>query len=239
MNNGKSGGGTYYGHAGRRLWRKSHVALFDSLAVVTVSISVIIPQVHLAENPQINLSPTYFVEAIVIPIVLATAIFLGGKRKILWFAFMAYVWAVTEDAPVYLDSLFTWPEVTSGFQHLFLEVVFHILTLFFMTLTIREAFKLRRYRRSTAAVAQVEILLYKTAQQRTKLNFFLILSLTFISFVASYAQNLPLDSFRTISGTRWYLLDIFEHVVSITFLYAAVKVANGDNDRALESIKSN
>ena len=184
---------------------------------------------YLAENPQINLNSTYFVEAVVIPIVLASGIFLGGRRWIIWFAFMAYIWSVTDDAPVYLDSVFTWPEVTSGFQHYFLEVLLHILTLFFMSLTIREAFRLQRQRRSTVeVVAQGDISSSDRSvlpKQNNNRKLLLMLSLFVVAFVSSYAQNLPLHFFQTISGTAWYRLDIVEHIVSIAFLFGTVKVA--------------
>ncbi|MDG6995894.1 MAG: hypothetical protein JRN52_08225 [Nitrososphaerota archaeon] len=110
--------------------------------------------------------------------------------------------AVTEDTPVYLVSLFTWPEVTSGFQHLFLEILFHCLTIVFISLVVVEA----------------------TKSKRGKLGFEVVI-LAALSIVTSYAQNIPLEFVRVVSSGAWYALDIFEHIASLIFLYLAVRVA--------------
>ena len=157
----------------------------------------------------------YFFEAVIIPIALATVLFLKTGRMTIWFAFMAYIWSVTEDAPVYLDSVFSWPEVTSGFQHIFLEILFHLLTFVFM------------------AMAYLSVLLSKKDQKDSVTFKYLLLSWKFYlgfallstSFVLSYAQNLPLSQFESISGIPWYNLDIEEHTLSIMFLYATVRIA--------------
>ena len=201
----------------------NRIVVFDIVSSVIVSLFVIIPQVYLAENPQVNLNSTFLVETVIVPTLLATGLFLGGKRRILWFAFMAYIWSVTDDAPVYLDSIFTWPEVTSGLQHVFLEILFHILTLAFMALTIREAFRLGGRRRADSTSADA----FSDAAGARKNNWriLMVLSLGLLALIASYAQNLPLDSLESISGAAWYRLDVAEHVISLGFLYAAVKLA--------------
>lgn len=193
------------------------------LGLIIVSLSVIAPQFYLAQNPQVHLDLTIFVEAVLIPVILASVFFLGGGRRIVWFAFMAYIWSITEDAPVYLDSVFTWPEVTSGLQHLFLEVVIHLLTLLFMFLTIREAFRIRKQRflvqRGLKQHSGNELV-----SRPTRSKLLLIYGLTLVAFISSYAQNLPLSSFESITGASWYGLDIVEHVISIGLLYAAVRL---------------
>ena len=178
-------------------------------------LSVILPQVYLGLHPEVNLNKKYLVEAVVIPIILATGLFLGIGRKTTWLAFMAYIWAVTEDAPVYLDSVFTWPEVTSGFQHIFLEVVFHVLTFGFMVLALLEALPRSKSQRF-GSIIKASLLRWKSY-----LAFVLLLS----SFILSYAQNLPLPQLESISGDSWYKLDIVEHILSIVFLYIAIRVA--------------
>lgn len=199
------------------------IQIARSVALIIVSISVIVPQIYLALNPQVHLNMTIFVETVVIPIVLATTLFLGMKMRIVWLAFMAYIWAVTDDAPVYLDSIFTWPEVTSGFQHFFLEVLFHLLTLFFISLTVGEAFRQRKKRildeESFKSVSHDS-----SMPARSKSNVMLIMIFALIAFVTSYAQNLPISSLESISGFVWYRLDIVEHIISIALLYLAVRL---------------
>ena len=201
--------------------RRLRMQLVGSVAIIIVSMSVIAPQIYLALNPQVHLQTTIFVGTVVAPIVLATVLFLGLKMRIVWFAFMAYIWAVTEDAPVYLDSIFTWPEVTSGLQHLFLEVLLHLLTLFFISLTVREAFRLRekRIRHEESLVTSNDSIFTRIS----KANVLLIVILALLAFVLSYAQNLPISSLKSITGPAWYRLDIAEHIISVLLLYLAVK----------------
>jgi len=54
------------------------------------------------------------------------AILALSKQGPFFYAYIAYLFSLTDDAPVYLDSVFTWPEVTGGSQHYVLEVVFHL-----------------------------------------------------------------------------------------------------------------
>lgn len=191
------------------------------VAVIIVLISVITPQIYLAQNPQIHLNFVIFVESVLIPIILASVAFLTGRMRILWFAFMAYIWSVTDDAPVYLDSIFTWPEVTSGFQHMFLEVLLHLLTLLFMSLALEEAFKLRRER--ILVEEPFRSANRKISTKIGKRRLLVIISFTLLALISSYAQNLPLAFLESISGEAWYRLDILEHIISIAFLYAAVR----------------
>lgn len=202
--------------------KPSHKRIASFAAAVMVSASVIAPQIHLAQNPLIRLDLAVLLEAVVAQIVLATVLFLVMKMRLVWFAFMAYIWSATDDAPVYLDSIFTWPEVTSGFQHLFLEAILHLLTLMFLSLTILEAFKMRRqYSKGEVPFKTVSP---KNVNILGKSRVILVVALTLIAFVCSYAQNLPIPSFKSISGASWYGLDIIEHVISIVFLYAAIRL---------------
>ena len=180
-------------------WRRQ---TYDVVSILLVSVAVIAPQWYLALNPQINLGIVDLLGAVVLPIAIACILFLAGKRRILLYAFLAYIWALTEDAPVYLDSVFTWPEVTSGFQHLFLEILVHALTLVFMALTVREAIKGTRI--SASKSAKVALLVA-------------------IAFIFSYAQNLPIDAIQDAVVRSWYELDIIEHLISVAFLWLAVR----------------
>ncbi len=174
------------------------------LAVFIVSIAVLIPQRYLALHPGPNLDWMDFVWAVVIPIALATVFFGLLKQRILLFAFLAYIWSFTDDAPVYLDSVFTWPEVTSGLQHTFLEILLHILTIIFLYLAVREAIK------GTQSSAQKTTMVY-------------ILAAT--AFVFAYAQNIPLNIIREWTAHSWYRFDIVEHLISLGFFSLAILIA--------------
>ncbi len=174
--------------------------LYNIVAFCTISIAVIVPQWYLYIT-RVALGWGAFFWALMFPTILAVVIFAFGRRWIQLFAFLALIWPLTEDAPVYLDSIFTWPEVTSGFQHLFLEVLFHLLTLFFLFLTIREALKGTEASRRKVALVSV---------------------LAFTAFVLSYAQNIPLDQIEDLVATNWYGLDIAEHTIALVFLFFAV-----------------
>ena len=178
--------------------------LFDISTVILTSTAVIAPQWYLLVS-QTSLGWTAFVGAVVVPTLLGSAIFWFGKRRILFFAFLAYIWAIVEDAPVYLDSVFTWPQVTSGLQHAFLEILFHLLTLGFMLLAIREALK-------------------GSVPSQTKL--FKVFVLTMIAFILSYGQNIPLDPIQDLVRRSWIQMDVVEHLVSIVFFYLAIKEAS-------------
>ena len=177
-----------------------------------MALATVIPQIYLGLNPQINLSWIDFAVAVLLPIILATILFGAAKNWLFLFGFLAYIWCLTDDAPVYLDSVFTWPEVTSGFQHIFLEYLLHFLTLFFMVLTLWQAIKTRKGKGPIGIR-----------------NLVFPLILLAVAFVTSYFQNVPLSQIQQItrntfrSKPPWYELDIIEHIVSILFLYFAIR----------------
>ena len=121
---------------------------------------------------------------------------------LLFFAFMAYFWSLIDDAPVNFDSIFTWPEVTSGLPHTFLEIVLHALTLAFFYLAVRAALKGASLSRREKAKVLVLIL---------------------ASFWASYAQNTPLGWVQAVAVNNWYLLDAVEHVISVALFCLAIR----------------
>jgi hypothetical protein len=147
------------------------------------------------------------------------------KGGIFFFAFVAYFFSLVEDAPVYLDSIFTWPEVTSGAQHVLLEVILHLLTFLFIFLTLREA---RGGRPDTG--------------DRLLLTFLL----TIPAFVSSYAQNLPLEVVREVVERNFYALDLAEHLASVVLLWLAVSYlgrltrepASGESPSLMKNILS-
>ena len=177
--------------------------MYDLVSIVVVTTSVISPQVYL-QITQVNLDWTALFSSVLVPIIIAFFLFWRRDRKILFFIFMAYIWAVTDDAPVYLDSVYTWPEVTSGLQHSTLEIILHVLTLIFIVLAFREALKGTNL----------------TRQKLLELS-----CLGIFAYVLSYAQNLPLLSIQIIVLQNWLELDLAEHVASIIILAVAIRVA--------------
>lgn len=127
----------------------------------------------------------------------------GPDGRVLFFGFSAFFCSLIDDGPVGFDSVFTWPEVTSGAQHVFLEVVLHLLTLGFLLLAARSALGGSRVTRRSAT----EIYLLLLA-----------------SFWASYAQNTPFLGLQTLPTTQWYYLDAVEHVVALALFLLAIRL---------------
>ncbi len=127
------------------------------------------------------------------------------KKKIIAFASLAFFWSLIDDAPVNFDSVYTWPEVTNGLHHDIMEIVLHALTLFFLYLTIHEALKGTN-----------------PSETRVVKAYFL----TFVAFILSYTQNIPLDMIQDIVTKYWYQLDVVEHILAAIFLYAAIRIAS-------------
>ena len=178
---------------------------YDVLAVSVTSLAVILSQYYVFEVPAYDF--TSFLAGVAFPTLFGFLIFLAIRRRILLFAFLAYIWSIVDDAPVYFDSVLTWPEVTRfhpAEPHIFLEVLLHILTGVFLYLTIRESLK-------GTYISNIKILK--------------VFILTSTAFVLSYAQNIPLSIFQTFVETGWYQLDAIEHVASIMFLILAVREA--------------
>jgi hypothetical protein len=174
------------------------------VGIIVVSISVIIPQYYFALHPGPNLNWEDFVYAVVVPTILAFLFFGLGKQPVLIYACLGYIIAVSEDAPVYLDSVFTWPEVTSGLQHTFLEILLHLMTALFIYLAVRQALKGR------------------IGPSRK----FVVYVLAVVAFVASYAQNLPIGIIEQIVKHSWFQLDVAEHFISFGFFSLAIVIAN-------------
>ena len=180
-------------------------ALFDLLAILAASLVVVTCLLYVQVTGAYD--ATTFMLSVVLPLVLGSAILSVGKERILLFAFLAYFWAVIDDAPVFFDSVITWPEVTRFhpfLPRLFMNIVIHALTALFLYLTIRESMK------------GVSVRLRNTLR---------IVILTSVAFVLAYAQNIPLAPIQNVVETSWYPLDFTEKLVSIFFLYLAVQEA--------------
>jgi hypothetical protein len=127
------------------------------------------------------------------------------QGRIAFFAFMGYFWSLIDDGPVNFDSVSTWPEVTSGFQHILLEVILHVLTASFFYLSVREALKGE-----------------KIASLRKTFQVFL---LTLAALWAAYFQNTPLEIVQVVARNGWYPLDFLEHAVSVALFYFAIRTS--------------
>ena len=142
-----------------------------------------------------------------IPFLASLLLPLSIGNRVMLYASLGYFWALVDDAPVYLDSVITWPEVTRfhpAGPHIFLEILYHLLTAIFLFLGLREAVKGRATNTMKLAASSAMVAL---------------------AFVLAYAQNLPFDSIQAIVENNWYQLDFVEHLSSALLYLAALKVA--------------
>jgi hypothetical protein len=161
-----------------------------------------------ASEVYVNYNQTFdystFLIGVAIPLASVYVLFRRRSDRFILFAFLGYFWSVVDDAPVYFDSVFTWPEVTRFhpiLPHYTLEVIFHLATLGFLYLSLCE-------------VSGSGIRL-----GRRTLRIYLLLGL---AFLLSYAQNVPLDAIQSIVRSSWYQLDIFEHLGSVAIFSLAL-----------------
>lgn len=178
-------------------------ALFDILAILAASLVVVACLLYAQVTGTYDV--TTFMVSVVLPLVLGSVILSVRKERTLLFAFLAYFWAMVDDAPVFLDSVITWPEVTRFhpfLPRLFMNIVIHALTALFLYLTIRESMK------------GTNVGLRNAPR---------VIILTLVAFVLAYAQNIPLVAIQKVVETSWYPFDFTEKLVSIFFLYLAVR----------------
>ena len=179
-------------------------------------LTYVFTQLYVAIYP--NYDAGTFVVGAVIPLAVTVALPLARKNRVMLYAFLAYFWALVDDGPVNLDSVFTWPEVTTAPPHLLLEILYHALTLTFAILAVVEA------GRGTA---------------RGKGRLALISALVAVAFVLSYAQNLPIYEMQYLAEYGWYQLDLVEHALSALVLYLAITVSKmtaGRNEGSRELV---
>lgn len=176
----------------------------NAIAILFVTLLVIIPQYYI-NVAQPNLDWTVFVYAVALPAVIGSAVFLAQRERVYLYLFLAYLPSLTDDSPVNLDSIYTWPEVTSGFQHVATEALLHALTLIFLVLAVRAA--LRVGGNSTFA---------------RSLSVWL---LTMAAFGAASISIIPLPSLQAAIAANWYPIDIVGHATSLAFVCSAMLVA--------------
>lgn len=179
--------------------------IYDLIAVLGAS-SVVLAALAYAYIVYVYDVKTLLV-SVVMPVALGTAILAARRKKILVYAFLAYIWAVLDDAPVFFDSVLTWPEVTRFhpfLPRLYMNIVIHALTIFFMYMTVRET--LKRNHVSSGRTILVSILVI-------------------IAFGLAYAQNIPLASIQYLVDNFWYQFDLVEKLLSVAFLFIAVKLS--------------
>lgn len=164
---------------------------FDALQVSFIAVVYLATQVYVAYNPSYD-ATTFFVGAM-IPLLVSISLPLATGRRVLLWAALAYFWALVDDGPVFLDSVFTWPEVTSAPPHFLLEILYHLLTAAFMVLAVREMSRGRRV-------------------GPWRWGFVVVLVLA--AFGLAYFQNVPLAMVQKLVDEQWYLLDVVEHLLS-------------------------
>ena len=149
--------------------------------------------------------------SVVLPLVLGTAILSVRRKKVLVFAYLAYIWAIVDDAPVYFDSVLTWPEVTRFhpfLPRLIMNIVIHVLTLFFMYAAVSSAGRRGKDNRSEPLLRNFRVVI-----------------LTLVAFVLAYAQNIPINIIQSAVDHSWYSFDVVSKLLSIVFLYLAIRLA--------------
>ena len=171
-----------------------------------------------------NFVPMTLIISVVLPLILGTIILAQRKNRILLYSFLAYFFAVIDDAPVYFDSVLTWPEVTRFhpfWPRLLMNIVLHVLTLLFMCLGIRETWN----DKSRSAFFRREVWSMK------------VLLLLAVAFVLAYAQNIPLAVVQEAVQSSWYQFDFAEKLASMVFYYLAVREStkNSKMERSTET----
>ena len=177
----------------------------DLIAVGSITLTYVVTQVYVFEYP--NYDITTFVVGAALPFLVAVALPMFARNRILLYASLAFYWALVDDGPVFLDSVFTWPEVTRfhpAAPHLFLEVLYHLLTAVFLFLAIRKAM----------AGGQTN------ARKIVAISF-----LAVVTFVLAYLQNVPFGLVQDVVEHQWYQLDVTEHLLSVFVFYLTVRFA--------------
>jgi len=151
--------------------------------------------------------PTYdwmvFVLGVAVPGLFGAAVFMALGSRTLLMLFLAYLFSVTDDAPINLDSIYTWPEVTSGLHHDISEVVLHLATLALMLATTKGSLNALR----------------RPAQLR---RLSLAYALTLAAFAAASVSVVPIASLQQMIRADWLPVDFAGHLASLVFMAAAL-----------------
>ena len=175
--------------------------LLNLLAVLATSLVVIGGLLYAQVSKTYD--ATTLVVSVVAPLIFGCVVLSIGKNRALLFSFLAYFWAVVDDAPVYFDSVLTWPEITRFhpfLPRLLMNVGIHLLTLIFLYLAIRESLK----GTGLGVLEAPEVVI-----------------LAFLAFVLAYAQNIPMYVIQLLVETSWYQFDLTEKLASIFLLCLA------------------
>jgi hypothetical protein len=178
-----------------------NVRLRRTASVTAAVLVLLLTEVYVAFNQTFDYST--FVVGLVVP--LAAALVLFGRRgdRFLLYAYVGYLISIVDDAPVNLDSVFTWPQVTRLnplVPHLTMELLLHVATIVFLYLSLRTALR--------------------GAQRALSFRVYLLLV---IAFVLSYLQNLPISPLQSLVTGSWYELDVFEHLASLAVFAIALR----------------
>jgi len=181
------------------------VVLVGVLAILSATLLLLVTQYYVAVlHPGLDWKA--FAVGVALPAIGGSAILLAAKSRVVLFTFLAYLWSVTDDAPVNLDSVYTWPAVTSGLQHTVAEVILHLLTLAFMYLAVKEAFRGSGRETSLRKLSRV-------------------LVLVIAAFVLASVSIVPLPGLRAAISSGWYQIDVVGHLMSLAFLSVALREA--------------
>jgi hypothetical protein len=181
--------------------------MIDLLAVLATS-AVVVSATAYAEIVYVY-DLTTLVLCVIVPIVLGSLFMYATKSRIMFYAFLGFIWAALDDRPIFFDSVLTWPEVTRFhplLPRLLMNIVIHGLTVVFYYLALREATR------------DNKVGLFRSPEP---------LILAAISCVAAYAQNIPIAFIQNIvqAGTNpssWYPFDFVTKLIGVLFLYLAL-----------------
>jgi len=144
--------------------------LKKAISLTLSSALTIIPQIYLALHPEVNLDLFWLFAAVIIPIVISYILL--RNNIFLFYSYAGIFLSIIDDAPVYFDSVFTWPEVTRynpAFHHFFMEVILHFLTLVLLLVSINTFVKKIENKRKNLFPTLLEQLQVFSATHKTRL----------------------------------------------------------------------
>ena len=191
---------------------RKRAIFFDTIALILTSAIVVYGLQYAYVVYTFDL--TTLIISVILPLCLGSFFLALTGERILVYAFLAYIWAVVDDMPVFFDSVLTWPEVTRFhpfLPRLFMNIVIHGLTIGFLYLAIREALK----GRTTKGIRMYSVAL-----------------LVLVAFVLAYAQNLPLNIIQNLVENSWYPFDLAEKLASLAVFGIAVYLSKTSQRQA-------
>jgi len=182
--------------------------VYDILSVLAATTLVVVAVAYAEIVYTYDL--TTLVVCVILPVILGSIFISFTKSRIVLFAYLAIIWAVLDDRPIYFDSVLTWPEVTRFnplLPRLFMNVIIHALTVIFLYLSLREATR----GKESGFWHSPRVLLPAV-----------------IFLVLTYAQNIPLSIVQDAvqAGTNpasWYPFDVSTKLLALLFLYIALR----------------